>query len=152
MFDRLWMHIILCVLLNQRCFKSSSLLSLRECHLHYSLCRFYYDVFSLLKNFHLGPQIMCLHAVPASLYLSPFSTLGSWYKKKKEEMYKSWKMTFLYCHGFTKQKSEQIILPPEESGTIKNLCHLIWRPSPALLSFVFLSLQHNSVPCRQHLE
>lgn len=136
---------------NQRSSKSLSLPTLRECHLHCSHSRFLlwcvqpFEKHSPWSSDHVLTRCSC------KFIFVPLFTLGSWYKKKKKKKKKLTKLkkskrsfsTLLRLY-WTKEW-EDSFFPQDERATIRSLCHLIWRPRPALLSFVFLSLQHNRV-------
>lgn len=99
------------------------------------------------KTFTLDP-IMCLHAAPASLYLSLFSLSEVDIRKKKgqeiDKLEKEHKFLDIATAYRTKEWGDSFF-HKMNGGRITSLCHLIWRLRLTLLSFVFLSLQHNRV-------
>lgn len=109
---------------------------------------FFYDVFSLLKNTHPGPDHVRTCCSCKFIFV-PLFTFRSWYKRKKTSRisWQTWKraQVFLHCYSLPDKRVRGFVFPQGERGRIRSLCHLIWRLRLTLRSFVFLSLQHNRV-------
>lgn len=118
----------------------SQVAGLKECHLHFFHSQFLpWCVF--LKTLD---SIVCSHAHPASLYLSPFSLLGvdirrGGAKKSCWIMCQSWKRAQIspHYHSLWDNSARGFICPQGERKRISNLCHLIWRLRPYPAKFCF---------------
>lgn len=144
--ERLWKH--LCVTLTGA--------------LNHSLCLIwgsaicitptvFYDVFSLLKNTHPGPDRVRTCCSCKFIFV-PLFAFGSWYKMAEfhDKLLKG--RRFLHISAAYRTKGQRWRWGGVDSffhrmsgERIGSPRHLIWRPRLTLRSFVFLSLEHNRV-------
>lgn len=146
--DRLWKHIVL------SCSEITGALNHSLCLVWGSvICTsptvgFFYDVLSLLKNTHPGPDHVRTCCSCKFIFV-PLFTFRSWYKRKKTaefhvKLEKEHKFLYIATAYRTKEWRDSFFHRVSR-GRIRSLCHLIWRLRLTLRSFVFLSLQHNRV-------
>lgn len=117
----------------------------------------FYDVLSLLKNTHPGPDRVRTRCSCKFIFV-PLFTFGSRYKTAEfhDELLKGRRSLHIAAAYGTKGQrwwwwwgggwgKGGFVFPQDEQRRIGSPRHLIWRLRLTLRSFVFLSLEHNRV-------